>query len=499
MSAVQFPRVAWRRVLPVLFVLAGLLEATAGRYGYHRDELYFMVASRHLAWGYDDQPPLVPAMIRVETAVLGDSVRAIRTLPLLLALCTVLLAVLCARELAGSDPLRSRRAQLLAAAATAASAMVLVGGHLFVTSGVDLCTWALLLWLVLRWLRTRDDRLWLLAGAAAGVGLLANNLVTLLAFALAVSAVAVGPRTMFRSPLLYAGAAIALLIWAPNLVWQAQHGWPQLTMARRISSNSERAQLLPFQFEVAFPVLWIAGWWALARRAEFSRYRLLAMGYPLTLALALLTGGKRYYATGWAPLLLGAGAVVAVDWLWRPGRVRSVRHTCAVGLAASVGVVFALVEVVAGLPVLPVADYHLVQPLNGENGETVGWPELARTVAGVYRALPSGADRSTATLVAENYGEAGALAHYGGPLGLPTPYADHDGYANFGTPSTDGPSIMVGFKPEQLTGYWGDCTLAARIDNGRHLKNQEQNKQILVCRNRLLPWPVLWKRLMHYS
>jgi hypothetical protein len=499
MAAVQLPRVAWRRVLPVLAVLAALLEATAGRYGYHRDELYFMVASHHPAWGYADQPPLVPVLVRLETAVLGDSVRALRTLPLLLALCTVLLAALCARELAGLDAPRSRRAQLLAAVATAASAMALVGGHLFVTSGVDLCVWALLIWLVLRWLRTRDDRLWLFAGLAAGVGLLVNNLVAMLAFALALSAAAVGPRAVFRSPLLYAGAAIALLIWAPDLIWQWQHGWPQLTMARRISSNSQRVQLLPFQFEAAFPVLWIAGWWALARRQEFTGYRMLAVGYPLTLALVLLTGGKPYYATGWAPLLLGAGSVAVVDWLWRGDRARTTRHTGAVLLVAVLGVVFSLVEVVAALPVLPVSAYHVVQPLNAENGETVGWPELTATVAGVYRALPSAADRSSATLIAENYGEAGALDHYGRPLGLPTPYADHDGYADFGTPSGDGPSILVGFDPADLTGYWGSCTPAARIDNGRGLDNQEQHKQVLVCRDRLLPWPVLWKRLLHYS
>ncbi|MFC1440186.1 glycosyltransferase family 39 protein [Streptacidiphilus sp. N1-10] len=499
MAAVQLPRIAWRQVLPVLAVLAALLEATAGRYGYHRDELYFMVAGHHPAWGYADQPPLVPLLVRLDTAVLGDSVRALRTLPLLVALCTVFLAALCARELAGPDARRSRRSQLLAAVATALSALVLVSGHLFVTSGVDLCVWALLLWLVLRWLRTRDDRLWLLAGVAAGVGLLVNNLVALLALALVLSAAAVGPRTLFRSPLLYAGAVIALLVWTPDLIWQWRHGWPQLTMARQISSNSQRVQLLPFQFEASFPLLWIAGWWALARRREFDGYRLLAVGYPVTLALVLVTGGKPYYATGWAPLLLAAGSVAAVDWLWRPDRARTARHTGTVLLAAVLGVVFSLVEVVAALPVVPVSTYHLVQPLNAENGETVGWPELTATVAGVYRALPSAADRSGATLIAENYGEAGALDHYGRPLGLPTPYADHDGYADFGTPSGDGPSIMVGFEPEQLTGYWGSCTLAARIDNGRGLDNQEQHKQVLVCRDRLLPWPDLWKRLRHYS
>jgi hypothetical protein len=475
------PPVAWRRLLLVLAVTAALLEAVAGRYGFHRDELYYLVASRHLAWGYDDQPPLVPLLVRAETAVLGDSLRALRTLPLLLTLLDVLLAALCARELAhtagNATAALSARAQTIAAAATAGSAIVLVAGHLFVTSGVGLCSWSLLLWLVLRVLRTGNQRLWPAVGVVAGVGLEANNLLAVLGLGLAVGAAVAGPRAVFRSPWLYVGVGLAAALWAPNLVWQAVHGWPQLTMARQISGDSDRLKTLLFPLEVAFPPLWIAGWWRLARE---PRFRMLAVAAAVVLAVVLLAGGKEYYAVQLLPPLFGAGAVTAAAWRWRPWLV-------------AFAVVYTGVEVVAALPVLPVSAYHWVQPLNAENGETVGWQELAREVAAVR---PPGA-----AVVTENYGEAGALDRYGRPLGLPVPYAPHNGYARFGRPDTapDVPSVLVGFDSRRLAGSWSRCELATRIDNHRDLDNQEQHKPVWLCEGRRVPWATLWQRLLHYS
>src|SRR5438552_18327406 len=51
------------------------------RYGYFRDEFDYMSCGDHLAWGYVDQPPLIPFLIRVCRAVLGDSLRSIRFVP----------------------------------------------------------------------------------------------------------------------------------------------------------------------------------------------------------------------------------------------------------------------------------------------------------------------------------------------------------------------------------------------------------------------------------
>ena len=220
-TATVLPDVAWRGAPcwspPGCWPPRCWLPAT--RYGYHRDELYFLAAGRRLAWGYPDQPPLTPAITRTVTAIAGDSLLALRTLSALMAAAVVVLTALLARELGGG-----RSAQVLAAATMAVSNVALVVFHVLSTTAVDLLVWTTATLLVVRVLRTSDQRLWLTVGAVAGVGLLDKTLVVLLLAALAVGLVVAGPRGAFRSGWLWAGGALAAVLWAPNLWWQATHG-----------------------------------------------------------------------------------------------------------------------------------------------------------------------------------------------------------------------------------------------------------------------------------
>ncbi|MBO0831034.1 MAG: glycosyltransferase family 39 protein, partial [Actinobacteria bacterium] len=205
-------------LLPVRLV-AGLLTvvlvALSGRYGYHRDELYFIQAGRHLAWGYPDQPPLVPLVARLLTDLAPGSLVLLRLPSALLGGLLVVLTGLLTRELGGR-----RIAQLLAAAIVALAPVVTGTGHLLSTSTFDLPAWALLCLILLRILRTGQARLWLVAGAVAGVALLDTDLVAFLIFAVVVGLICVGPRGAFRSGWFYAGGAIALALWSGYLVWQ---------------------------------------------------------------------------------------------------------------------------------------------------------------------------------------------------------------------------------------------------------------------------------------
>jgi dolichyl-phosphate-mannose-protein mannosyltransferase len=186
------------------------------RYGYHRDELYFLAAARHLAWGYVDQPPLTPALAWLARTVFGDSLAGLRLFSILAGGAAVILGGLLARELGGG-----RYAQGLAALCMAVSTLVLLTGHLFGTTAFDQLAWTLGLYLVARLLRTGDERLWLLVGLVAGVGLLNKHLVLFFGFGLVAGLLLTEQRRRLASPWLWLGGALALLMWSTRMTQAA--------------------------------------------------------------------------------------------------------------------------------------------------------------------------------------------------------------------------------------------------------------------------------------
>jgi 4-amino-4-deoxy-L-arabinose transferase-like glycosyltransferase len=237
--------------------LALVLLSTANRYGFHRDELYFIEAGRHLAWGYVDQPPLTPLLGRLSQAAFGSSPRALRVPSVLAGMIVVLVIASLAKHLGGTP-----RARILAAVCTAVAAVVLAVTHILSTTTFDLLAWVLVLWLVTRILQGADPRLWIAVGGVAGIGLLNKHLVLFLVISLAIGIVLGRRVDVLRSWWLVAGVALALVIWSPNLVWQATHGWPQLDMARAIADSDgaeNRATLVPLQLLLLGPLLLRSG------------------------------------------------------------------------------------------------------------------------------------------------------------------------------------------------------------------------------------------------
>ncbi len=470
----------------VAIALFGLLMALAGRYGYHRDELYFLAAGRHLDWGYVDQPPLTPLLTRGMSEVVGDSLVGARILPALLAAAMVVVAAAISRELGGA-----RAEQLLTAGATALSATVLLSGHLLSTTTVDLLIWTLLCWLVIRAVRRGGGPGWLWAGLVAGIGLENKSLVLFLLAAVVAGLVLAGPRRVFRDPWLWGAGGLALLLWAPNLIWQAGHGWPQLELSAAIAAGSSGSSqpwwlFLPFQVVLVSPGLlpvWVAGLVVLLRSAGLRPYRFLAVAYGVLVVVFLVTGGKPYYVAGLYPALLAAGSLPTVRWL-RAGRGR--RRHLLLGLAF----LMSLPNLVLMLPLLPERLLGPVVAVNYDAGETVGWPRFAETVGAVYDSLPA-ADHPI--VLTENYGEAGAVERY--LPGVPV-YSGHNAYWDWGPPPTSArAAVLVGFSRDQAERWCGDLVEAAQIDNGVGLDNDEQGAQVWTCRSFSQPWNEVWPQL----
>jgi 4-amino-4-deoxy-L-arabinose transferase-like glycosyltransferase len=472
--------------------VTGLLVAFAWGYGYHRDELYFVAAGHHLAFGYADQGPLTPLIARGMTEIAPDSLTVLRIPSAIASGLTVLLTGLIARELRGSP-----RAQAVAAATAAVAALVLATGHLLSTSTFDLLAWTAITWLVLRAICRGQEALFLVAGVVLGIGLLNKPLPAFLALGLLVGVAIAGPRRLLMSPWVWAGGVVALAMWAPWLIWQADHGWPQIDVARSIAAGNSTSSepwwsLVPFQLLLVSPVLapvWIAGLVALFRDDSLRDVRFLAWAWVVLAVVFMAAGGKPYYLGGLLPALIGAGAIKVDSWLDR-GRPLARRGRLLAGIALSGGV-----AAIVALPVLPVTDAGPVVAVNPDIGETIGWQELTETVARVDRRLGSPAG---VVVLTENYGEAGAIDRFGPGLGLPTAYSGHNAYGYWGPPPAAGaPVIVVGMALRHARANLRGCRLEARIHNSAGIDNDENGAPVDVCGGPRPSWAQAWPRLRH--
>src|SRR5215472_18904408 len=336
-----------RRVVAVGAMVFAVLLAVATRYGFHRDELYFMECARHLQGSYVDQPVLTPLLAWVSLKLFGVSLLGLRMWPALAAWATVIIAGLTAREFGGG-----RRAQLLAAVATATMPVVLGGDHLFGPTAFDVLAWAGLALVAVKIGRTGDTRWWLLGGLILGLGLANKHSVGFFALALLIGALLSGGRRQVLNRWFLAGAAIAAAFTIPDIWWQAQHQWATIAMTRALAhENGGLANIATWvvgqllMTALAMVVVWLAGLRFLWR-SERPLWRALAWAYAILFVFfALTTGGKIYYLGGAYIYLLGAGAVVVDEWLTaRKARLRRLLVATAVSTAVALPIV---------LPVLP--------------------------------------------------------------------------------------------------------------------------------------------------
>ncbi|WP_456823655.1 glycosyltransferase family 39 protein [Cellulomonas sp. P5_E12] len=476
------PAVAWPWVLAAAGVLLAVLVALSGRYGPHRDELYFVAAGRRLAWGYPDQPPVIPVVAHLADLVAPGSLVALHLPSALAAAGVVVLAALTARELGGGTG-----AQLLTVVATGTGVVVVTLGHILSTTTIDTLFWVAIVYAVLRTLTRDAPRGWLVVGLLAGLALLDKNLVAFLLVAIVVGIALTGEvRHHLRSPWAWAAAGIALLIWLPNLVWQATHGWPQLTLASDIRDEYsgigprlEFVGLLLVQFSPVAAALWIYGLVRLLRVPSLVRARPLGWAFLVLVIVFLLTGGKAYYVVGAVPVLLAAGACGLESR-------RSTRGMVNAGVILGLG---ALVAWPTALPLLPEESFgqSVYADLNDDQLEMIGWPSLVATVDEAVAA------NDAELVVTGNYGEAGALEWYGSDVPVAS---GHNGYAAWGPPAgVVGPVVLVGYDsaPDWAVG----CRPVAVVDNGVDVDNEEQGGLVQVCDGPRGSWAAVWAEVTH--
>jgi hypothetical protein len=477
-----------RLVGVIALVQLVVLLSASERYGYHRDELYFIVAGSHPAFGYPDQPPLVPLLCAGLNAI-WHSLFLLRLPSALASAFTTVLSALVARELGGGA-----RAQVIAAGCAASSGFALAVGHFVTTTTPDLLSTTVVLWLVIRAIVRRSGPSLLAAGVVVGVGFEAKPQVGVVGTVVAAALLMFGPRWPFRSWWAFGAVVTAVVLAAPYLLWQQLHGWPQATVAGNIGGSAEggRVGFVPFQLVMVSPILvpvWVAGLVAPFRRRSLRALRFLPVTYGLLGVAYMVGNGKAYYLASLYPALLGVGAVVAADW-----RLRTRGWVVAIGVSAAVSAFIAL-------PLLPERSLQGSVPMaiNPDLGEQVGWPRFVDTVAAAWRSLPP-ATRAHTAIFTGNYGEAGAIAVLGHSHGLPRPYSGHNAFSEWGEPPAgDDYALVLGVGDGvELRPAFTGCHRLARIDNGVGLDNDEQAGPVLLCRT-TARWSELWPELRHYD
>ncbi len=473
-------------IRPALWAaLAQAVVLTVGSvgYGFHRDELYFRMLPP--AWGYVDQPPMTPWLARTLTSLVADEAWALRIPATLASAASVVLLGLIARELGGD-----RRAVAFAAWGGAFAGLPLALGHVLLTSTIDL---PLTLGVVLSALLAlrATPRWWLVAGALAGLATWNRLLVPLVWFGMLLGLALLGPRAPLRTRWPWLGALVAVVVGAPNLVYQWQHDWPQLAMGAALSANNAtdvRADLpliLLIAIGPALVVVWLAGAWQAWR---LPRARWLLAPAVVLLVFTVVSGAQPHYPLVMLAVLYAVGCLPLSRWVGD----RAWRRVLVVGLIA----LNAAVSVVIALPVVPVTAVGAtpLPDLSSVVADQVGWP----TYVGQVASVAAQTDDPAAVVITSNYGEAGAVARYGPALGLPAPYSgQNDLGTRPGPPEGTRTVVFVGWQLEGVSSLFASCTVQARLDNGVGVDNEEQGAPVAICRDPVMPWSRLWPSLAH--
>jgi Dolichyl-phosphate-mannose-protein mannosyltransferase len=478
-------------------VLVLVLVAMGGRYGFHRDELYFIEGGRHPAWAQPDNPILVPLLAAGWHSLVHGNLWAFRLIPALVAGLTVLVGALTARALGGSP-----HEQTAAAVATASTSIVPATGHLFSITTFDIFLTSLTLLLLIRALKQPTGLgHWLQLGLVAGIALEVKVLLGLVLISCLLAMVLIGPRAWMTKPGPWLAGLIATLIALPNLIWQGLHGWPMLEIARNIAaggstSSASRSSVVYLHLLLVGPVIsivLITGLVGLVRRrAGTDRsdrpYAWITLAYMVFLITVVITGGKPYYLAGFFPAVLAAGAGPVLSWATRSARRKHV--------AAALLVFSWVVTAFLTLPLAPVGSplYQIAVAVNPDAGETVGWTSYVQQIQDVAGRIPTN-DRSDTIILARNYGEAGAIsrARRMSPVvaaELPPVYSGHNAFAYWGPPPESAATVIVvgEFSEGELGSWFSRCRQVAQLASPPGVDNEEDGAPIRLCTGRKGPW-----------
>ena len=478
------------------------------RYGYFRDEFDYLSCGDHLAWGYVDQPPLLPFLVRLSRTILGDSLRSIRFLPALAISAVVVLTGLIAREFTGG-----RFALILSAVTVVIAPMYLSDGSLLTTNCLEPLLWMGCVYFAILAVK-QDARYWMAFGLVAGLGLEEKYSIAIFGFGIVAGLLLTKHRRVLLNKWFWLGGVAAFLVFLPNLVWNIQNQWPFLQLMHNIRAEGRDVQLSALAFLVQQVLLihplnasiWIAGLFALFFSERLKEFRFLGWCFVICFVSFVVLKGKNYYLAPIYPMLLAAGAVVTERSI---ERTRQPWLKPALVLILLAGGAWFTPLVVPVLPVDRFISYMERLPFKVPRSEhsherallpqhyadQFGWQELtAKTAEAWSRLTPE--ERSDCAIFGQNYGQAGAIDFFGKRYGLPPALSGHQTYFLWGPRGYSGNCmIILDDDRDRLEELFQHVELVGTSDNPYSL---ERNITVWLCKgakfgNLQQLWPKLKK------
>jgi hypothetical protein len=492
------------------WLLAGaavlLQMLTNGRYGYFRDELNFLACSDHLDWGYVDFAPLVALLTRVSRMALGDSLHAIRFLPALAHGAEIVLTGLITRELGGK-----RFAIFLACVCVWMAPVVLNNATRLSMNPFEPLFWMGCIYFLLRAINGDEPKLLVCCGVMLGLGLQNKHSTAFFFVSLLAGLLATPARRLIFTKWFWIAAAVALLIFLPNVLWQVQHHFPTLEAQRNVKATHKNVELAPVAFfkqqimmlNMASVLVWIAGLGFLLFGKRTKPWRALGITYLVFLGIMMALKGKDYYLAPIYPMLYAAGGVFWETLTEARTRLRWVR----IAVPAAV-ITMGLIAVPLVVPILPVekivpymgalgikmsrTEVQDRGPLPQHFGDEFGWPEMVSEVAKVYNALPP-EQRAKTGILAGTYGDAGAIDFFGPRLGLPKSISGHQNYYLWGPRGYTGESlIFLHYDLEDVQRWCQSVQVGTKLNP--YYGMGEEHYTILVCSGLRKPLAEVWPR-----
>ena len=491
--------------LAVVALVVHLL--TIHRYGYFRDELYYIACARHLDFGYVDLAPLSAFLLRIELILFGSSLFALRIFPALASGLTIVFTGILSRELGG-------RAWAVALACTGmlGSLFFLAVGNFYSPNVYEPLFWTGAIYLLCRIINGASSRTWLWFGVVVGFGIQNKHSMVFFGVVIVLAILLTPQRRQLAQKWIWLSGFITLVIALPNIIWQIERGWPTWVLLHGIAKSNKNVVLSPWEFfsqqitlmsPATYPV-WFGGLIWLLVSHEGRRYRVIAFTYVITLTVFVFMHGKNYYLAPVYPMLFAAGGVAferifALRLPWLKPAIAFLVLVSAGVLAPVVLPILLPEKLLAYMRAIhfevPRTETSHTAALPQLFADQFGWEEMVRSVVRVYASLPAN-EQKLAAIFCQNYGEAGAIDFFGPKYGSPPALSGHQNYFYWGPGNYTG-EIMIVLDDDATEEREQFRSVEDRgmVESSPWAMPWEQRLHILVCRDLKIPLRELWPKV----